>query len=67
MRLVSLILLIASFMLLINHYSKKVDDAYHRGHIDGVASVKQPNLDKECAVWWLGTNIRDAKKRLCAK
>jgi len=67
MRLVSLILLIACLVLLINHCTKKIDNAYRRGYIDGSASVKQPNLDKECAAWWLGTNIKDAKKRLCAK
>jgi hypothetical protein len=67
MRLVSLILLIAIVVLLMEHHFKKVEDAYHRGHIDGIASVKKPNLDNVCAAWWYGSNLIDAKKRLCER
>ena len=67
MRLVSSILLIAIVVLLMEHHFKKIEDAYHRGHIDGIASVKKPNLDNVCATWWYGSNLIDAKKRLCEK
>jgi hypothetical protein len=67
MRLVSLILIVAIVVLLMELHFKKVEDAYHRGHIDGIASVKKPNLDNVCATWWYGSNLIDAKKRLCEK
>ena len=67
MRLVSLILIVGAVWALLEHHSAKVNDAYHRGHIDGISSVKKPNLDTACAAWWYGSNIIDAKKRLCGK
>jgi hypothetical protein len=67
MRLVSSILLIAIVVLLMDSHNAQVNDAYHRGHIDGIASVKKPNLDNVCATWWYGSNLIDAKKRLCEK
>ena len=67
MRLVLSILLLAVVALLMDSHKTQVNDAYNRGHIDGVASVKQPNLDAACIAWWFDSNIKESKKRMCKK
>lgn len=67
MKLVLSILLLAVVALLMDNHYKQIDNAYHRGHIDGVASVKQPNLDTACIAWWFDSNIKESKKRMCKK
>ena len=49
----------------------KATKAYNRGHatgfIEGVNSVKKPDVDQMCAKWMFNTNLKDAKKRICTK
>ena len=67
MRFVSLMLLVAVIWLLMDHHLTKVNESYHRGFNDGLASVKKPSIDTACLAWWLESNIIDVKKRICKK
>lgn len=57
--------LIAIYASLTIHYFEEKQKEYHRGYIDGIASVKKPDLDKQCFAWWLDTNIAAAKNKFC--
>lgn len=56
---------IAIYASLTIHYFEEKQKEYYRGYIDGVASVKKPDLDKQCFAWWLDTNIAAAKNKFC--
>lgn len=62
---VLLTILIAIYASLTIHYVNEKQREYDRGYIDGVASVKKPDLDKQCFAWWLDTNIAAAKNKFC--
>jgi len=43
----------------------RMQNEYHRGFTEGVASVTSPDIDKQCVGWMFESNFKDAKKRIC--
>jgi len=68
MKVVSIICALVLCYFLVDY---KSTEAYNRGHsigfIEGVNSVKKPDVDQMCVKWMFNTNLKKAKKRICTK
>ena len=45
----------------------KIEYEYQRGYQDGLSALSSRQLDNACAKWWFDSDLKAAKKRICAK
>lgn len=45
----------------------KLEREYERGYADGMHSLSTRQVDNLCMKWWFNSDLKAAKKRVCAK
>lgn len=45
----------------------KMEREYERGYQDGMHSLNTRQVDNLCVQWWFQSDLKAAKKRICAK
>lgn len=45
----------------------KIEREYERGYADGMHSLNTRQVDNLCVQWWFNSDLKAAKKRICAK
>lgn len=45
----------------------KLEREYERGYADGMHSLSTRQVDNLCMKWWFQSDLKAAKKRVCAK